>query len=253
MTHHPFMPVIPVVDLLGGVAVQAVRGQRERYQPVRSILAPGADLFGLAAALQAQTASQALYLADLDAILSGQGNWDTLGRLSRELPCQLWVDAGVSGPAGAERVLAAGAGRVVVGTECLEELSALEAIGEAVSRDKVLVSLDVLGGVVLSKAPGLAGQPPLEGLASLAGQGWSRFILLTLDGVGTGGGPDWGLLEASRRLLPKAVLIAGGGVSAMADVRRATALGLDGALVATALHRGWITARDLRIEQEAEP
>ena len=240
------MPLIPVMDLRQGVVVQAVRGQREQYRPVESLLASGADPLAIAQALLAETGAKAMYVADLDAILDGQGNWSTLRTLSRELACELWVDAGVSGPDGASRVLAGGAGRVVVGTECLESLEDLAAIGREVSPDRVLVSLDVLGGKILTKAPELAGQTPLIGLGHLAELGWSRFILLTLDGVGTGTGPDWDLLASARLALPQAVLIAGGGVKGIEDLHRAGAMGLNGALVATALHRGWIKSGDLR-------
>ena len=39
----PVMRVIPVIDLKGGVAVHAVRGERERYRPLRSRIADGSD------------------------------------------------------------------------------------------------------------------------------------------------------------------------------------------------------------------
>jgi len=239
------IPVIPVIDLLGGVAVQAVRGERAQYRPVESLLCPGCAPVAIAGALRSQTNSRALYVADLDAILSGRGNRETLLALAREPDCDLWVDAGVSDPDGALRVLEAGAGQVVVGTECLTRLNDLESIAKALASEKILVSLDVRHGVVLSKAPGLAGEPPLAGLTRLAGLGFDRFILLTLDGVGTGGGADWKFLEPARRQFPGATLIAGGGVRSPDELRRAAALGLDGVLAATALHRGWITARDL--------
>ncbi len=240
------MHVIPVVDLLHGQAVHAVRGERDRYQPVQSVLAQGADPLDLAVALRAETDSPAVYVADLDAILEGNGNWDVLRNLARELPGELWVDAGISEAQGALRVLETGAAQVVAGTESLETLGSLEGIGNTAGWDRVLVSLDVLHGVVLSKAPELRGKAPVEGLEVLAALGCARFILLTLDGVGTGRGPDWPLLETARRMLPRAMVIAGGGARGMDDVRRAAGLGLGGVLVGTALHRGWITAKDLK-------
>ena len=238
--------VIPVMDLRHGMVVQAVRGQRELYRPVESILASGSDPLTIAKALLAETNSPAMYVADLDAILEGRSHWDTLRALSRELSCEFWVDAGISGPDGVSRVLSMGAGQAVVGTECLENMDALAAIGRSAPPDAVLISLDVLDGKTLSKAPGLAGESPLTALGRLVEFGWNRFIVLTLDGVGTGAGPDWELLAAARRMLPRAVLVAGGGVKDNEDMHRASGLGLDGALVATALHRGWITASDLR-------
>ena len=44
------MRVIPVIDLMGGVAVHAVRGERERYRPVRSLIAYALVILGFAAA-----------------------------------------------------------------------------------------------------------------------------------------------------------------------------------------------------------
>jgi len=245
------MDVIPVIDLMGGLAVHAVRGERKSYLPARSVLAASADPVELALAMQAETGAPAVYAADLDAIVEGRGNRDVLRAMARALPCELWVDAGVTGAAGPDgaldalRVLEAGAARVIAGTESLASLDALEAIGREAGWDKVIVSLDVKGGRTLSKARELAGAPPLESLDRLAATGCPAFILLTLDGVGAGKGPDWPLLEPARKRLTGAALYAGGGTRDMDDVRRATAMGLDGVLVGTALHRGLITAATL--------
>ncbi len=239
------MHVLPVVDVLGGLAVHAVRGERSNYQPVRSVLTQGADPLILGLALQRATDSPAVYLADLDAILDDKGNWDTLRSLAKHLPCELWVDAGISDAHGALQVLETGAAQVVAGTESLKSLESLRIIGEAAGWNRVLVSLDVLHGTVLSKTPELSGKPPLDCLEILAGMGCDRFILLTLDGVGAAKGPDWSLLEPARKRLPQATLIAGGGARGMEDVRQCAGLGLHGILVGTALHNGWITAGDL--------
>ncbi|MEA4855453.1 MAG: HisA/HisF-related TIM barrel protein [Solidesulfovibrio sp.] len=237
--------LVPVLDILDGVVVQAVRGERQRYRPVRSRLVEGAAPLAVARALFDVTRAEALYIADLDAILGRGGNVTAVSALSEALGCAVWVDGGVADAAGARAVLACGAARVVVGTECLEGLDALAGIVAAAGRERLVVSLDVLGGRLLSRAPELSGLEPLAGLRRLAGLGCDRFILLTLDGVGTGGGPDWRLLEPARRLFPEAAFWGGGGVRGPADLRRAAALGLDGMLVGTALHQGWIGAADL--------
>ena len=46
------MRIVPVLDLKGGVAVHAVRGERQSYAPVRSVLSPSADPVALARAFQ---------------------------------------------------------------------------------------------------------------------------------------------------------------------------------------------------------
>ncbi|WP_428565229.1 MAG: HisA/HisF-related TIM barrel protein [Solidesulfovibrio sp. DCME] len=244
--------LVPVLDILGGQVVGAVRGERERYQPVRSQLVTSAAPLAVAEALVGLTRAEALYVADLDAIMGRGDNAATVAALSERLGCQVWLDAGAADVAGVRAILACGAGAAVLGTECLAGLDALAGIIEAVGRERLVPSLDLRGGAVLSRAPELAGLPPLAGLEKLAGCGCDRCIVLTLDGVGTGGGPDWAVLEQARRLLPGVAVFGGGGVRDMADLRRAAAMGLGGMLVGTALHRGWITAADVAaLEKEA--
>jgi phosphoribosylformimino-5-aminoimidazole carboxamide ribotide isomerase len=141
--------------------------------------------------------------------------------------------------------LAAGAERVIVGSETLPDLGALRALQDQLPAQRRLFSLDLAGGQVLSRAPALKGRVPMDVLDLLVREGWSQVIVLTLDRVGTGSGLDWALLRAIRRAYPTLKLIAGGGVQSLDEVRRLEALGVDGVLVASALHRGWITRAGL--------
>ena len=68
------MRVIPVIDLKGGVAVHAVRGERERYRPLRSRIAEGSDPVELTRAVRERFGLDELYVADLDAIAGGPGS-----------------------------------------------------------------------------------------------------------------------------------------------------------------------------------
>ena len=67
------MRVIPVIDLKGGLAVHAVRGDRERYRPLRSRIAEGSDPVDLTHAVRERFGLDELYVADLDAIGGGPG------------------------------------------------------------------------------------------------------------------------------------------------------------------------------------
>ncbi len=144
----------------------------------------------------------------------------------------------------ARRVLASGAGRVIVGSETLPNLETLRALQVELPAGQRLFSLDLVAGQVLSRAPALKGRAPLDVLDLLVREGWSQVIVLTLDRVGTGSGLDWALLRAMRQAYPTLKIIAGGGVQSIADVRRLEALGVDGVLIASALHQGWITRKD---------
>lgn len=239
------MDIVPVIDLLNGKAVAAVRGERASYRPVKSKLVDTADPLDVARALIDATRCKFMYVADLDAIQGRLGHWDQLRELCRSLPVEFLVDAGVSNPEEALHLVTLGVGRVILGTETLPSLSMLDDMVKKVGRSRVLPSLDVKNGKILTNAPELKDVHPLDGLARMVDMGLDRFILLTLDVVGTGSGPDWPLLEKAVKRFPGIRCLAGGGVSTVADLRTAASLGLEGVLTASALHKGWITGRDL--------
>ena len=71
------------------------------------------------------------------------------------------------------------------------------------------------------------------------------LLVLDIGRVGTGCGVDLGLLQGLRRRFVSEKLFAGGGVLARRDLERMRDAGCDGALVATAIHTGRITAADV--------
>jgi HisA/HisF family protein len=238
------MRVIPVIDLKGGLAVHAVRGERERYRPVRSRIAAGADPVALTRAVRDRLGLDEVYVADLDAIAGGAGNWSLVAALARE--ARVMVDAGTSTPAAVARVLDLGAARVIVGTESLPGVEAFRALRAEVPDAPLVVSLDLRAGQVLSPDPALAGLDAADALARLVDAGAREAIVLDLARVGSGEGPDVALLGRLRARLPAVDLLAGGGVRDAADLRALAEAGAAGALVATALHAGAIEAAELR-------
>jgi phosphoribosylformimino-5-aminoimidazole carboxamide ribotide isomerase len=236
------MEIIPVIDLLNGEAVAAIRGERSIYRPVKSDIVDTSAPLDVARALMRVSDCRTMYVADLDAIQGRDWHRDVLAELCRTLPVEFIVDAGVSGPDEVLALTGLGVGRAILGTETLPSLSMLGEMIAAAGSGKVLPSLDVRNGAVLTNAPELKGVRPLDGLARLVDMGLNTFILLTLDVVGTGGGPDWPLLEAAAAQFPDISILSGGGIASPDDLRRGAALGLKGGLTATALHRGWLTA-----------
>jgi phosphoribosylformimino-5-aminoimidazole carboxamide ribotide isomerase len=139
----------------------------------------------------------------------------------------------------------AGADVVIIGSETLSGLQQLRFICDSVPREKFIFSLDMAKGQVLSRAAALKGIAPSQALARLTAEGLDRFILLTLDAVGTGDGPDLSLLQRAKRDYPHHTFIAGGGVKTPDHLQALSDTGVDGVLVATSLHKGWISGRDL--------
>jgi phosphoribosylformimino-5-aminoimidazole carboxamide ribotide isomerase len=238
------MRVIPVIDLKGGVAVHAVRGDRERYRPLRSRIAEGSDPVHLTRAVRERFGLDELYVADLDAISGGPGSPEVVAALARE--GRVMVDAGAATATAVARLLELGVARVVIGTESLPGVEALRRLRSELPDAPVVLSLDLRGGHVLSPDPALAGSAAVEALARLADAGAREAIVLDLMRVGSGEGPDVTLLGELHARCPDVELLAGGGVRHAADLSALAGAGMSGALVATALHGGAIEADELR-------
>jgi phosphoribosylformimino-5-aminoimidazole carboxamide ribotide isomerase len=211
------MRVVGVIDLKGGTAVHAVRGERERYRPVGDPLSL-ARRFGL----------EELYVADLDAIAGTGGNDSIIAALARE--ARVMVDAGVSECGRAEALLDLGVDPRGVGTPALTAPAPRHRLPDAV------LSLDLHDSRVVSRDPQLAGLPALDAVAFLPLP--REVIVLDLARVGTSSGPDVALIAELHAGFPDIELLAGGGVRDADDLCALADAGAAGALVATALHRG---------------
>jgi len=136
-----------------------------------------------------------------------------------------------------------------VGLETLQAFADLAAMVEVVGPSRLVFSLDLrLGNPVLHSAMQDASGVGPDAL-SLAEQatavGVATILLLDLGRIGTGCGVDMGLLERLRRRFPNIRLLAGGGVLTRRDLERMRDAGCDGALVASAIHTGRLSASDL--------
>jgi phosphoribosylformimino-5-aminoimidazole carboxamide ribotide isomerase len=248
------MQIIPVLDLAGGIAVHAQAGDRSRYAPLRSALAPElvGDPVALLRAFHGTLGVHECYVADLDAIQGGAFQRSLIRQLAAfhtGFAGALLIDAGTSNAGGALEVLSCGASEVVVGLETLEAFTDLPAILEMVDPSRVVFSLDLkLGNPIIhpamQEASGVA--PNAMSLARQAVEaGIATLLVLDLGRVGTGCGVDLGLLGTLRRTFPDIRLLAGGGVLTRRDLERMRDVGCDGALIASAIHSGKVTADDL--------
>jgi phosphoribosylformimino-5-aminoimidazole carboxamide ribotide isomerase len=248
------MQIIPVLDVAGGIAVHAQAGDRARYGPLQSGLVPGGvgDPVALLRAFHATLGIHECYVADLDAIQGGavqRGLIRELAEFHTGFAGALLVDAGTHRPDGALELLSCGASEVVVGLETLRAFADLGMIVSVVGPSRIVFSLDLrLGNPVLhptmQDARG-AGPDPLTLAEQAATAGVATILVLDLGRIGTGCGVDLGLLESLRRRLPSTRLLGGGGVLTRRDLERMRDVGCDGALIASAIHTGRLTAADL--------
>jgi phosphoribosylformimino-5-aminoimidazole carboxamide ribotide isomerase len=250
------MRVIGVIDVRGGRAVHARGGRREAYAPVGTVagITINGDAIVLARTYIDTLGVRELYMADLDAIERGAGSKQTavIGGLG-SLGVPLLVDAGASTAGEVRAVLDAGATTAIVGLETLTSFDVLGATCAAIGGERIAFSLDLRDGVpIASPNARRRASSAREIAARAAGAGVGSVIVLDLARVGTEEGIDLRLMQDVRRAAPDVALIAGGGVRDAADLDALTALGCDGALVATALLSGTISIRAAPETQRVE-
>ena len=238
------MKVIPVIDVLNGVVVHAIRGKRQEYQPLQSTLCKSVEPLEVSKTFKTLGFGE-LYIADLDAITRSSVNFQAFKRIVKETRLRLMVDAGVTDLETVRNLLDCGVSKVIIGTETLSSKNFVnEAVGVFGSK-RVIVSLDLKGDKVL----GTFGFNSIKNAAYLLHEfnemGVSGVIVLDLAQVGSSEGVDVVFLKEALDALSIDVYV-GGGVRDINDLVDLKELGVSGVLVATALHSGKISIEQLK-------
>ena len=238
------LKIIPVLDILDGVAVHAVRGRRNEYKPLKSTLVASADPFEVAVAFK-NLGFHEMYIADLDAITGKKPNFTIIKRISDETRLRLMVDLGVADIPRAEELLKNHASRVIIGTETMPTIRFVGEAIESFGKERIVVSLDLKDGQVLSKSELGKFKSPTAVLRELQEMGLDQVIILDLSRVGSNDGVNVPLLKEILSKFKLNVFV-GGGVRDLKDLLELEKMGVFGVLLATALHTGAITVEEAK-------
>ncbi len=239
------MQVIPVIDIRNGIAVQAVAGDRGRYQPLRSQWTSSTEPAEVLKALRDEFGFCSCYVADLDGIERGKANRCTLGEMVRT-GVKLFVDSGVRTSDDAKQLLDIGVERVIVSSESLPNLSTISDLLQACEIESIIFSIDLKHGQLITADPQFRDCSPLDLVAKLIDVQLRNLLVLDLAAVGTGTGiPTLDLCRQIKNCWPSTSLISGGGVHSAACLRSAQAHGIDGLLISSALHDGRLTPEEM--------
>lgn len=239
------MRILPVLDLMDGVVVRGVGGRRHEYRPIVSTLTASSQPLDVARAFRAHFGLDELYLADLDAIAGSKPARSVYQDLLAD-GFRLWVDAGI-GPGGRnlDVLAAAGVNSLIAGLESLFDAGELSRLGPRFSPARVVFSLDLKNGQPVAGDGWHERDPWLIAGQALAG-GVKRILVLDLASVGTSQGmATEELCTRLRATFPHLEITTGGGVRGPEDLRRLQRAGVDNVLVASALHDGRLTRKDI--------
>jgi len=216
------MKVYFVIDLLNGVVVRAVKGERAEYRPIHT----SSKILNTSDSVQVieKIKLRYLYVADLDRITGKGDNVHTIEKLSEKVS-HLIADCGFRSADELNVNF-----DPVLGTETFD-VRRLDEV-ELKLRRNVFVSLDIKGRLLDSSGSFTDWRNALEWLNSFKLGG---VIVLTLHKVGTASSLDFDVIEEAVGISDNPVF-AGGGVKDVNDLLKAESVGCDGVLVATAVH-----------------
>ncbi|HLI41279.1 MAG TPA: bifunctional 1-(5-phosphoribosyl)-5-((5-phosphoribosylamino)methylideneamino)imidazole-4-carboxamide isomerase/phosphoribosylanthranilate isomerase PriA [Streptosporangiaceae bacterium] len=228
------LTLLPAVDVAAGRAVRLVQGAADSETGYGD---------PLAAALAWQRAGASwIHLVDLDAAFGRGGNADLLARIVRRLDAAVELSGGIRDEQSLARALRTGCARVTIGTAALENPDWVRSV-IARHGQRIAVGLDVRGTRLAARGWTADGGDLHATVDRLNAEGCARYVVTDVLADGTLRGPNLSLLRevCARTTAP---VVASGGVSSLADLRAIASLaplGVEGAIVGTALYTGAFT------------
>ena len=231
------LELLPAVDVADGQAVRLVQGAAGTETPYGEPLA--------AALAWQQAGAEWVHLVDLDAAFGRGSNRELLAGIVGRLDLKVEMSGGIRDAESLEAALATGCRRVNLGTAALEDPEwTARAIAE--HGDRVAVGLDVRGTTLAARGWTKDGGDLWETLARLDTEGCARYVVTDVNKDGMLKGPNLDLLRDVCARTDRPV-VASGGVSTLEDIeaiRGLVPVGVEGAIVGSALYRGAFTLPD---------
>lgn len=234
------MRVIPAIDVLGGSVVRLRQGNFDRPTTY------GVDPLSLALTYAGQGARE-LHLVDLRAAKEGGVTSESeslVSRLREATGLVLQVGGGVRSLRDIERLLDAGASRVVVGTLVLRDPDTVRGAALLFGVHRIVAAIDCREREVrVSGWREGSGVPVEEALGLVRSLGLREAIVTDIDRDGMGSGPNVELYSLLRCQYPDVRITASGGVRSLVDLQALQDVGCEAAIVGTAFLEGNLDPR----------
>ncbi len=232
------MEIIPAIDLRGGRVVRLFQGdfQKETIyseDPLR-------------VALDWQNAGvPRVHIVDLDGAKTGSPvNLGIVGHMAAQVGVPLQVGGGIRTLDTARKLVELGVQRIVFGTAAVSDPALVREACRTLGHEAVVVGVDARDDrVAVQGWSETASVTTRELMKEMAALGVGRFIYTAIDRDGTLAGPDFQAIAALVEAMGLPI-VASGGIASMEDLERLAEIGVEGAIVGSALYRGTIDPRE---------
>jgi phosphoribosylformimino-5-aminoimidazole carboxamide ribotide isomerase len=236
--------ILPSIDVRGGKVVDLYQGDFNREtvydDPAEAVARRFVD-----------AGANWIHIVDLDGSRDGSGaNREIVRqivRLAAPTGVRLELGGGIRSLDAITQALDDGLARVIIGTAAVEEPDLVSRAVERFGSEAVIVGIDSRGGMVATRGWTQASRTPATALAEqMVERGVMRFICTDITRDSTLTEPNFDALAgvASAVAPANASVIASGGVTTVEHVRRLVSLGLEGAIIGSALYAGRLRLED---------
>lgn len=229
--------LLPAVDIKQGKAVRLKQGEISDKTVYGSPVECALDF--------QNSGADWLHLVDLDAAFGVGSNAEIVSEVINSLNIKVELSGGIRTDESLAKALATNCDRVILGTAALEDPSWSSKVIKKHGK-KIAVSLDVRGETLAARGWVREGGNLYEAITRLASDGCAMFIVTDISKDGTLQGPNFELLEKVCKF-SQVPVIASGGVSSLADLKRLISMqdiGIKGAIVGKALYEGAFTVEE---------
>lgn len=227
------MILLPAIDLKDGKCVRLQKGEFDTVHQVADNALDTAAAFAAAGA-------EWIHMVDLDGARNGlRRNAAIVAQVAQNAGLKVELGGGIRSMADLEEIFSLGVERAVIGSAAVSDpdfaAQAAEKYGEHIA-----VGIDCLDGRV--RTAGWEKDSGLDGIAfakSMAAVGVKVIVYTDIAADGMLSGPSFAQLE---RLIDSVScrIVASGGVTTLADVKRLRDMGLYGAIIGKAYYAGTI-------------
>lgn len=224
------MIVTPAVDLRGGKCVQLVGGSYDRQaveidDPIK-------------AARDWQAAGfRTLHVVDLDAATGHGENLTVIEGILSSVTSEVQVGGGIRSTEQVERMLGAGARRVVVGTRAIQDAEWLADIAESYP-DRIVVAADIRERAIVTHGwQGNTEEAMEVAIDRLTSLPIAAVLVTAVHKEGLMEGPDLPLMRDVLRQ-SRVPVQASGGIGDVTDLRALAEIGVSSTIVGMALYTG---------------
>ena len=237
--------IIPVIDILNSQAVHAIKGEREKYKPLKSVLINDSNPTRIALKLKNEYLFNEFYIADLDAILQRKPNITIISKILDIPGVEVMIDPGIKTKKDIEKYFKLNLKSLILGLETLRDLKVIIECLEFFDTNKIVVSIDMYNEIIQTNIKEVRNQDILEIVRKIEDLGVVKIILLDLFKIGQKIGGISALYLKIRKAFSGEILV-GGGIKDIQDIKEYRSNNFSGVLIGTALHDGSIKIEELR-------